>query len=161
MDMNYVINIGSNLGDQKLNLSRAMAAVHREFGAFEMSHAVTSEPQGFESAHQFMNVCMMFASDLGPEEVLDRLQAIEKQISDTPHRNADGLYRDRVIDIDIVAVDDAVIETERLTVPHPRLAERTFFLEPLAEIAPGWRHPVTGLSAQEMLLSLPKPEQND
>lgn len=159
--MNYIINIGSNLGDLKLNLSRAMAAVHHEFGAFEMSHAVTSGAQGFESAHRFMNVCMMFASDLTPEEVLDRLQAIERKISPAPHRNADGTYRDRVIDIDIVAIDDCVIETERLTVPHPRLAERAFFLEPLAEIAPGWRHPVTGLSPAEMLMSLPKTESND
>lgn len=151
----YIINIGSNLGDRRLNLSRAMAGVHREFGAFEMSHAVLSTPQGFDSPHEFMNVCMMFASEDAPEEVLTRLQEIERRISSTPHRHADGSYADRVLDIDIVAIDDRVIATDRLSVPHPRLAERRFFLAPLAEIAPGWRHPVSGLTAQEMLDALP------
>lgn len=152
----YIINIGSNLGDRRLNLSRAMAGVHREFGAFEMSHAVLSSPQGFESAHEFMNVCMMFASEEEPEEVLTRLQEIERRISPASHRNPDGSYADRALDIDIVAIDDRIISTERLSVPHPRLAERRFFLAPLAEIAPGWRHPQTGLTADEMLASLPE-----
>lgn len=152
----YIINIGSNLGDRKLNLSKAMAFIHHEFGPFEMSHAVESLPQGFDSAHKFMNVCMMFASDLTPEEVLDRLQGIEKRISPAAHRNDDGSYRDRAIDIDIIAIDDKVIDSERLTIPHPRMAERRFVLAPLEEIAPGWRHPRTGLSAAEMLATLPE-----
>lgn len=131
-----------------------MAAVHHEFGPFEMSHAVFSAPEGFESDHEFMNIGMMFASDLEPEEVLDRLQAIEKNISPDSHRNPDGTYRDRRIDIDIIAADDRVITTERLTLPHPRLAERRFFLAPLEEIAPGWRHPQTGLTPAAMLARL-------
>lgn len=152
----YIINIGSNKGDRRLNLSRAISAVNREFGSFEMSHAVVSEPWGYESAEKFLNVCLMFSSEMTPEEVLDKLQAIEKGISPEPHRKADGSYTDRTLDIDIVAVDDAVIETDRLKVPHPHLASRRFFLEPLNEIAPGWRHPVTGLSSAEMLQNLPE-----
>lgn len=153
--MYYLINIGSNLGDRRLNLSRAMRAVGMEFGDFEMSHAVESAPAGFDSPHRFLNVGMLFQSDLQPEEVLTRLQAIEKQLGSGPHRNDDGSYRDRLIDIDIVAADDLVMQTDRLTVPHPRLAERRFFLEPLKEIAPQWKHPVSGLTARQMLARLP------
>lgn len=153
---NYIINIGSNLGDRRLNLSRAMRAVGQEFGNFEMSHAVASEPFGFESTHRFLNICMIFQSDLEPLEVLARLQAIEKSISAASHRKPDGSYADRVIDIDMVAADDLVMETPALTLPHPGLEKRAFFLDPLDEIAPMWRHPVTGLTAAEMLLRLKK-----
>ena len=77
----YLINLGSNLGDRRLNLSRAMRAVGAEFGDFEMSHVVESEPWGFDSTNSFLNVGMAFNSDLPPEEVLGRLQRVERSIS--------------------------------------------------------------------------------
>lgn len=150
----YIVNIGSNLGQRRLFLSKAMRAIGDEFGNFEMSHACETEAQGFESEHKFLNLCMMFQSESEPHDVLEKLQEIEKSISAGSHRDENGLYIDREIDIDIVAVDDRVIETDRLTVPHPRLAEREGFLRPLAEIAPGWRHPITGLTARDMLDNL-------
>ncbi len=150
----YLINLGSNLGDRRLNLSRAMRAVGAEFGDFEMSHVVESEPWGFDSTNSFLNVGMAFNSDLPPEEVLGRLQRVERSISPAPHRDASGGYADRVIDIDIVAVDREIIDTPSLRVPHPSLAERRFFLEPLAELAPGWTHPESGLTAAQMLARL-------
>lgn len=150
----YLINLGSNLGDRRLNLSRAMRAVGAEFGDFEMSHVVESESWGFDSTNSFLNVGMAFNSDLPPEEVLGRLQRVERSISPAPHRDASGGYADRVIDIDIVAVDREIIDTPSLRVPHPSLAERRFFLEPLAELAPGWTHPESGLTAAQMLARL-------
>lgn len=150
----YLINLGSNLGDRRLNLSRAMRAVGAEFGDFEMSHVVESEPWGFDSTNSFLNVGMAFNSDLPPEKVLGRLQRVERSISPAPHRDASGGYADRVIDIDIVAVDREIIDTPSLRVPHPSLAERRFFLEPLAELAPGWTHPESGLTAAQMLARL-------
>ncbi len=153
--MKYYLNLGSNLGNPRLNLTRAMKAVGDEFGPYELSHAVESEPQGFDSTRMFMNIGLSFESDLDPEEVLERLQAIEKRISPAPHRRADGSYADRMIDIDIIAVDDLVIDTHHLHVPHPRMAGRRFVIEPMAELAPGWRHPRTGLTCAEMLSRLP------
>lgn len=150
----YIINIGTNLGDRRLNLSRAMAAVIRHFGEIEMSHVVETEPQGFESSNKFLNVGIMFRSDLTPEEVLGVLLDIEREISPTSHRTPDGAYADRVIDIDMIAADDFVTDTPSLKLPHPRLASRDFYLVPLEEIAPQWRHPVTGLTASEMLSAL-------
>lgn len=149
-----IVNVGSNKGDRRLNLSRAMRGIIDEFGQIEMSHAMVSDPWGFESTGKFLNVCILFNTELAPEEVLGRLQNIERGISASPHRNSDGSYADRVIDIDIVAIDDKIIDTERLKVPHPHLAERRFFLEPLAEVAPGWRSPVNGKTADEMLAEL-------
>ncbi len=150
-----IINMGSNLGDRRLMLSRAMRRVGMEFGPFEMSHAVESEPEGFDSPHPFLNLAMIFNSDLAPAEVLAKLQAIEKELAPGPHRNPDGSYTDRELDIDIMAIDDVVTDTPELQLPHPRLAERRFFLEPLREIAPGWRHPLTGLTADDMLAKVP------
>lgn len=149
-----IINIGSNLGDRRLNLSRAMRAVGQRFGDFEMSHVVETEPWGYESSNKFLNISMMFQTDLQPAELLAELLAIESRLSPEPHRDAAGRYADRVIDIDLIAVDDAVSDTPSLRLPHPRLADRRFFLEPLAEIAPGWRHPLTGLTAADMLRQL-------
>ncbi len=158
--MYCIINIGSNLGDRRLNLSRAMRAVGMFFGFFVLSQGVESKPSVFDSPRRFLNVSMLFQSDLEPQQVLERLQEIENKISPAPHRNPDGSYRDRIIDIDIVAIDDMVIDTPTLKVPHPRLAERRFFLEPLKEIAPQWKHPASGLTARQMLAMLP-PETED
>lgn len=149
-----LINIGSNLGDRRLNLSRAMRMVGEEFGPYEISHVVESAPWGFDSTNSFLNLGMMFSSSLPAEEILGRLQAIERSISPESHRNPDGSYADRVVDIDIVAIDEEMIDSEILKVPHPHLEDRSFFLEPLAELAPGWRHPATGLNPVEMLRRL-------
>ncbi len=131
------VNIGSNLGNRRLNLSRAVRAIGEEFGEYEISHVVESEPWGFDSTHSFLNVCVMFHSELEPLDVLHRLQDIERRISPDPHRNSEGEYIDRLIDIDIVAIDDLRISTPELTIPHPHLKDRDFFLRPLLEIAPG------------------------
>ena len=134
--MHYFINIGSNIGPRVLSISKATRAVEKRFGYFEISHKVESEPWGFDSTNVFCNIGMMFISDKTPEEVHGILQEIERRLDPRPHRNADGSYRDRTIDIDIVAVDELQIDTETLKVPHPHLAERRFFLEPMAELAP-------------------------
>lgn len=86
-----------------------------------------------------------------PDEVLKEIKKIEGDLNTHPHRNDDGGYADREIDIDIMAADELVIETPELTLPHPRLTERRFFLEPFAELAPRWRHPRLGLTLPELI----------
>ena len=152
--MYAIINIGSNLGNRRLNLSRAMAAVMNRFGNLEMSHTVETEPFGFESPHKFLNVCIMFQTDMQPQELLETLQEMERSICPDSHPTPKGGYADRVIDIDLIAVDDCVVDTPALKLPHPGLENRRFFLEPLNEIAPGWHHPVSGLTPAEMLAAL-------
>lgn len=132
--MVYYINIGSNLGNRLMNLTRAVSAIEKRFGWFELSHHIESEPWGFNSKNKFLNVGMAFISDLQPLEVLHILQEVEATINPSSHRNADGSYKDRVIDIDIMAVDGVEMSTPELTLPHPHLEERPFFLEPYNEL---------------------------
>lgn len=152
--MNVFLNIGSNLGNRRMNLSRAVAAIEKEFGYFELSHTLESEPWGYESVHPYLNVGMMIISDLPPAEILHKLKEIEKAISPESHRNPDGTYADRIVDIDIIAIDDMVIDSHELQVPHPRMAQRRFVLEPMVELAPFWRHPVLNKTPGEMLSEL-------
>lgn len=159
--MHYFLNIGSNLGNVRLNISRALRAIEEKYGYFETSRIVESRPWGFVSPNTFANIAVMVVTDRSCAEVLSDIKEIESRLSPMPHRDDRGGYVDRVIDIDIMAADDTVIDTDELTVPHPHLAERHFFLEPFDELAPLWRHPVTGLTCAEMLARLPKTEETD
>ncbi|MDE6258071.1 MAG: 2-amino-4-hydroxy-6-hydroxymethyldihydropteridine diphosphokinase [Muribaculaceae bacterium] len=132
--MKYYINIGTNLGNRRLNLSRAVAAVERRFGYFEISKVVESEPWGYDSTNLYLNVAMMFDTEEAPLDVLHALQAIEKEISPEAHRNPDGTYKDRLIDIDIMAIENVVVDEPELKVPHPHLFDRPFFINPLKEL---------------------------
>ncbi|MDE5586153.1 MAG: 2-amino-4-hydroxy-6-hydroxymethyldihydropteridine diphosphokinase [Muribaculaceae bacterium] len=149
--MKYYLNIGSNLGNRRLHLTRAMKAIGEEFGPYETSHKVESDPWGFDSTNRFVNIGMAIESDLPPEEVMRRLQIIERNISPRGHRRWDGSYNDREIDIDIMASDGGTYDSSTLRIPHRHLARRDFFLKPLSELAPEWRDPESGLSASEML----------
>ena len=152
--MKYYLNLGSNLGNRLLHLTRAMKAIGEEFGPYETSHKVESDPWGFNSTNRFVNIGVSIESDLDPEEVLARLQKIEKGISPRGHRRWDGSYNDREIDIDIMATDGTPYDSPALHIPHRHLGRRDFFLKPLSELAPGWRHPASGLTASEMLTAL-------
>lgn len=132
--MNYYLNIGSNMGNRLMNLSRAVSAIEKEFGWFELSHHIESEPWGFKSPNKFLNIGMLIISEREPLDVLHTLHRIEKSISPKAHRNPDGSYRDRLIDIDIMAVDDIVMQTPELTVPHPHLQDRPFFMDAYREL---------------------------
>ena len=101
-----------------------------------------------------MNLGMRLSSDLEPQAMLDRIHEIEHYLGSASHRDEHGGYIDRLVDIDIVAIDDMVINTATLQVPHPHLPERDFFLKPMIQLAPDWHHPVTGLTASQMLEKL-------
>ncbi len=154
--MKYYLNLGSNLGNRLLHLTRAMKAIGEEFGPYETSHKVESDPWGFDSTNRFVNIGLAIDTDLPPEEVMARLKSIEKTISPRGHRRWDGTYNDREIDIDIMATDGKSFDSPTLHIPHRHLAKRDFFLKPLAELAPDWCHPDSGLSASEMLEALKK-----
>ena len=132
--MIYYINIGSNLGNRQQNIANALKAIGQRFGHIEISNMVESEPWGFDSTNLFVNVGVAFDSEDEPEDVLRALQRIEKEISPASHRNADGSYADRIIDIDIMEAEGVEIHTPILELPHPRLADRPFFMQPLLEL---------------------------
>lgn len=136
------------------NLSRAVALIEARLGVRAVQSApVLSEPWGYESAHPYINIGVVLAlpDTTDPLRLLAMLQEVEREISPATHRNADGTYADRVIDIDIIAVDSMVSDDPRLTLPHPWMHLRRFVLEPMAALRPRWRHPRLGLTAQELL----------
>ena len=152
--MKYYLNLGSNLGNRRLHLTRAIKAIGEEFGSYEASDMVESAPWGFGSTNHFANIGLSICSDLDPEEVLRTLQRIERTLSATAHRHSDGSYADREIDIDIMASDGPPYESETLRIPHRHLPERDFFLRPLAQLAPDWHDPVSGKTAMQMAKDL-------
>lgn len=153
--MNYYLNIGSNIGDRRDNLYRAVVALAACTGGdCAVSPIVESEPWGFESDNRFMNVGVCLQSTMSPWQMLERIHEIERELGSASHRDAQGGYVDRLVDIDIVAIDDLVIDSPSLQVPHRHLPERDFFLIPMQHLAPEWRHPVTGLTAAQMLEKL-------
>ena len=152
--MIYYLNIGSNIGNRRDNLYRAVVALAAGTSGCAVSSIVESEPWGFESENSFMNLGVSFVSDIEPHEMLDRIHDIERRLGSASHRDADGGYIDRLVDIDIVAIDDLIIDTPTLQVPHPHLPERDFFLLPMMQLAPEWHHPATGLTAKHMLEKL-------
>ena len=153
--------LGGNQGDVKRTLQTAQQLINSRVGAvLRCSHRYESEPWGFPAAQRFSNQALEVSPDLSPLEVLDACQGIERELG--RNRAAEAIekassgaaYSSRPIDIDIIFYGDEVIDDERLTVPHPLLAEREFALQPLAEIMRRHRHPVTGVTVGEMLDAL-------
>jgi len=159
--MNYYLNIGSNIGDRRDNLYRAVVALAACTGGdCAVSPIVESEPWGFESDNRFMNLGVCLQSTMSPWQMLERIHEIESELGSASHRDAQGGYVDRLVDIDIVAIDDLVIDSPSLQVPHRHLPERDFFLIPMQHLAPEWRHPVTGLTAAQMLEQMSSGEES-
>lgn len=138
--MTVYINIGSNQGDRRALIERAVALVSDAFPGARIRRApvVESAPWGYFSASAYLNLgaAIDLPAPADPHSVLARLQAVETTVGTVPHRNPDGSYRDRDIDIDIIAIDSLVISTPSLTVPHPRASLRPFVMEPLRQLAP-------------------------
>ncbi len=147
------LNIGSNMGDRHAFIEQAVAHIEHLCGSRCLrSSFLESRPWGFASPHWFINLGVAVETDMEPMELLRSLQKIEVEISTLPHRNEQGCYIDRAIDIDIIAIDDIVMTTTELTLPHPRMHLREFTLRPQAEVAPEWVHPVLKMTAGQMLL---------
>lgn len=128
------INLGSNLGNRGEFIQRALEKISSRFGVCCISNYIESEPWGFESDNRFLNLGVSFKTEMLPEELLLALQSIEKSVSSSSHRDSEGNYIDREIDIDIMAIDDLSYNSERLKVPHPHLHDRDFFLIPFKEL---------------------------
>lgn len=155
--MTLHLNIGSNIGRRSSAIERAVAALSARFpGKITVSRPVESEPWGYASPNPYLNVGVRIdmSADLPPAEALERVLDAERSICPLPHRDATGAYIDRMVDIDIIAIDEMLVATPSLTLPHPRMHLRPFVLGPLAELAPGWRHPILGLTASEILAQM-------
>lgn len=142
------LSLGSNLGDRAVNLARGIDALP-EVGvrALRRSSIYETEPVDFLAQPWFLNCVIEVQTSLGPGELLEKLQSIERKLG--PQK--DFARGPRILDLDILFYGDDVVHETGLVIPHPRLADRRFVLVPLVEIAPGFRHPALHKSAAELL----------
>jgi 2-amino-4-hydroxy-6-hydroxymethyldihydropteridine diphosphokinase len=150
--------MGSNLGDRELKLLSAVAELGRLPGTrvTALSHFYETEPVGGVPQDNFYNAAACIATKLPPRELLERLKRIEVEVF---HRVPSGHWGPRSLDLDILFYGDLILTSEQLVIPHPRLAERRFVLQPLADIAPSLVHPSLGSSIAQLLASLATTER--
>lgn len=128
------LGLGTNLGDKQKNLNDAIRMLGNQVGEVEkVSSVIETEPEGFKSDNMFLNAVVKVRTALSPFELLDITQDVEKSLG-RKEKSSNGIYHDRVIDIDILLYDDINISTPRLVIPHPRMAQREFVMTPLTEI---------------------------
>lgn len=139
--------LGANLGDPMRQLAAAIERLEAVVGRLELSSVYRSAAVGYTAQPEFLNLVARGATALPPLALLGETSRVERELGREPSfRNAP-----RPIDIDILALGRLVLRSPELTLPHPRLHERGFVLIPLAELAPAWVHPVTGLTPARML----------
>ncbi len=138
---NVYLSLGSNLGNRFEHLQNAVNALFEQVGSIVKISPVYETPAlGFEG-EPFLNCAVWLQTDLKPSKILKKILEIEKTMG--RKRNTAKTYASRPIDIDIIFIDDFIIESEKLTVPHPEMEKRRFVLQPLAEVNSQLIHPIS------------------
>jgi 2-amino-4-hydroxy-6-hydroxymethyldihydropteridine diphosphokinase len=146
------LSLGSNIGDREGNLRKAVERLAaQEIRVLHTSRIYETEPVDYKEQAWFLNQVVEAETALFPMQLLTRIGRVERELG----RRRTVRNGPRTIDIDILFYGAATVETARLEIPHPRIAQRRFVLAPLAELAPDLRHPVTHRSVRQMLESAP------
>ena len=128
------LGLGSNLGNRKAILNEAISLIQKRVGeVVRQSSFLETEPWGFTSHNKFLNACICVNTQYSPRQILKTTQAIDKDMGRC-HKTVNHQYHDRIIDIDILMIDDLNIDDSDLKVPHPLMKERDFVMIPLKEI---------------------------
>ena len=128
------LSLGTNLGNRKRNIREAIDIIGELIGVVERQSALyETMPWGYSSPNDFINSCVMVLTAMAPRQVLEATQRIEQEMGRTL-KSVNGEYHDRIIDIDILMIDDLVIDEPDFKIPHPLMEERDFVMTPLKEI---------------------------
>ena len=148
------IGLGSNEGDRLVNISTAARRLGSTTGIqlVQMATIIETEPVGGPPQGPYLNTVVEVEATHSPRELLAVLQAIERRLGRQPSRER---WAPRPIDLDLLFHDDRVMQEPDLCIPHPRMHERRFVLEPLAQLAPQLIHPVLQVTIAELLDQLP------
>lgn len=141
------IALGTNLGDRQANLEEAIVRLQPIVQVIACSPVYETPPWGYIEQPDFLNQVVQGETSLEPMDLLDLLKRIEMEMG----RVKTIQNGPRLIDLDLLFYGDLILETERLTLPHPRMVGRGFVLLPLADLAPNLVHPLLGLRIRELL----------
>ena len=126
--------LGTNLGNRKRNIREVIEKIGEQIGVVERQSALyETKPWGYSSPNDYINACVLVLTTMAPRQVLEATQRIEREMGRTM-KSVDSEYHDRIIDIDILMIDDLVIDEPDFKVPHPLMEEREFVMKPLKEI---------------------------
>ena len=134
------LSLGANLGDRAATLRAAIEALRRLGAVTAVSSLYGTAPVGYRDQPDFLNAAVALRTDRTPDALLEAAQAIEREFG----RQRSFPNAPRILDIDLIYLDDLILTSPHLTIPHPRAAERAFVLIPLREIAPDLRDPRSG-----------------
>lgn len=147
--MRAFLGIGTNLGEREKNIDEAIRLIKEHIGpVMRESSFYETDPWGFRSEKNFLNIALEVDTRLKPSGLLGRIMMIEAQMG---RLRESGKYVSRVIDIDILLYGDKILEDETLVIPHPKLHERRFALVPLNEVAGELVHPKLGKTIKALL----------
>ncbi|OIQ22591.1 MAG: 2-amino-4-hydroxy-6-hydroxymethyldihydropteridine diphosphokinase [Flavobacterium sp. MedPE-SWcel] len=144
-----ILSIGSNQGDRQQHITLCIDYIHTHIATVVAVSAIYETPAwGFES-DDFYNCAILVHTHKSPQVLLETLLSAE-QVAGRVRNEVEG-YQARIIDIDIIAFNDEVVDTDVLQVPHPRMQERNFVLYPLRDIVPTWEHPVLQKNINDLI----------